>query len=56
MKVDALDAAFALAVTGAALVWAPLALLVGAGFLAVLAFLGWREERVAIPPAEEPAP
>jgi hypothetical protein len=33
------EAAFVLAVTGAALIWPPLALLVGAGFLAVLAFI-----------------
>lgn len=57
MKVDILDASFALAVTGAALIWAPLAMLVGAAYLGVLAAIQWHVDRVAaIPPAEEPAP
>lgn len=60
MKVDALDASFCLAVAGAAYIWDPLALIVGATYLGVLAALAWREARAealaAIPPAEEPAP
>lgn len=55
MKVDALDASFALACTGAALIWAPLALIVGAGYLGVLAIVGWRAERQAAIPPEAPA-
>lgn len=55
MKVDALDASFCLACTGAALIWAPLAALVGAAYLGVLAYLGWRAERAIVeaPPTEE---
>lgn len=34
-----LDASFVLAVTGAALIWPPLALVVGAGYFAVSAWL-----------------
>jgi len=37
-----IDAAFVLAVTGAAMVWPPLALLVGAGFLGAQAVLADR--------------
>lgn len=40
--VSVLDAAFALAVTGAAMVYPPLALLVAAAFLGLSAFLAYR--------------
>ena len=36
------EAAFVLAVTGAALIYPPLGLIVGAGFLAILAFVADR--------------
>ncbi len=39
-----IDASFVLAVTGAALVWPPLALLVGAGYLAVQAVVADRRQ------------
>ena len=47
--VNSLDVAFVLAVTGAALVWAPAALFVGAAFFALSAYLNDRR-----PPPEEP--
>lgn len=42
MTVSILDAAFVLLVTGAALVWAPLALFVGGGFLVATAVVNDR--------------
>ena len=41
-NVSVLDAAFVLAATGAAMVWPPLALFVGAGFFGLSAFLAYR--------------
>jgi hypothetical protein len=40
--VSVLDASFVLAVTGAAIIWPPLALIVGAGYFALSAFLADR--------------
>ncbi len=40
-----IDASFALAVTGAALIWPPLALLVGAAYLGVQAFVADRRSK-----------
>ena len=44
MTTQYVEAAFVLAVTGAALIYAPLALVVGAGFLAVLAVVADRRQ------------
>jgi hypothetical protein len=48
--VSVLDAAFALAVTGAAMVWPPAALFVAAGFLGLSA---WLYDRRTPPKAEK---
>lgn len=48
--VSVLDAAFVLAVTGAAMVYPPLALLVGAAFFGLIAFLA---DRRSVPEAEK---
>lgn len=41
-SVSVLDASFVLAVTGAALIFPPLALFVGAGYFALSAYLAYR--------------
>lgn len=43
--VNPLDVAFVLSVTGAAWVWAPLALVVAAGFFGLSAFLVYRSPK-----------
>lgn len=47
--VSVLDAAFALSVTGAALIWAPLALVVAAGYFVASAVLAYRNAAPAEP-------
>lgn len=44
-----LDASFVLVVTGAAMLWPPLALLVGGAYLGVLQLLAWREGGATAP-------
>ncbi len=52
--VSVLDAAFALSVTGAAMLWPPLALVV-AGLCVPTVFLlvDWRRRHMAVPPASD---
>jgi hypothetical protein len=46
------DVSFVLLVTGAAMLWAPLALIVAGGYFAVLGAINWFAARGAAPEAE----